>query len=227
MKRFLLAMIVLGSAQALTAQTETESAKSPFQPAETLSVTDIVSANPCRPNGTVVLDALITETGEVQKVEIRRDIACLTQLAIHAVKDWKFSPATYAGKAIASRMPVAVTFTPASYTLPDPLPTLIPQTEAAIQAEFQPAEVTRAAFPPYLADAIVFLSNVVLEVPLSAKGKVQEVKVLRGLSPLTEDAKAVVLRDWQFMPATFNGLPVRSKIILAFVFQYPTHVSWK
>jgi hypothetical protein len=173
-----------------------------------------------------VLDALITEAGEVQKVEIRRDIACLTQVAIHAVSDWKFSPATYAGKAIASRMPVAVTFTPLSYTDPDPLPTLIPQTEAAIQAEFQPAEVTRAAFPPYFAATMVILRDVVLEVPLSAKGKAQEAKVLRGFSPLTENAKAVV-RDWRFMPATFNGHPVPSKIVLAFVFQPLAIVSWR
>ena len=45
MKRLLLAMMVLGSAHALTAQTETSKEKPPFQPAETLSVTDITASN--------------------------------------------------------------------------------------------------------------------------------------------------------------------------------------
>jgi len=226
MRRMLLAMMVLGCAQALTAQTVTLRVKPPFQPAESLSVTDIPVPILCAADGTVVLDALITETGKVQQVEVRRDIACLTQHAVHVVEDWKFSPATFAGKAIASRMPVAVTFHPATFAgnaialgMPLPLPALIPQSEAAIHAELQPAEVTRDAFPKYPYNTVV-AGSVVLEVTLSATGKAQEAKVLRDLPPLTEEAKAVV-GDWRFTPATFNGNPVRSKIVLAFVFRPP------
>ena len=58
MKRLLLALMVLGSAHALTAQTETSRVKPPFQPAETLSVTDIPFPILSVANGTVVLDAL-------------------------------------------------------------------------------------------------------------------------------------------------------------------------
>jgi hypothetical protein len=217
MKRLLLALIVLGSACALSAQTEAPKEKPPFQPAETLSVTDIPLPILCVvADGFVVLDALISETGEVQKVEVRRDFACLTPLAVQAVEEWKFSPATLAGKAIASRMPVAVTFRPPSmYAAPVTLPELKPQTEAAIQAEFQPAEVIHAAFPDYGA-TVVAVGTVVLEVTLSAKGEAKEVKVLRDLPLLTEEAKAVV-GEWRFMPAAFNGNPVQSKIVLAFV----------
>jgi outer membrane biosynthesis protein TonB len=56
-----------------------------------------------------------------------------------------------------------------------------------------------------------------LEVTLSAKGEAEEVRVLRALTPLTVEAEAV-LGKWQFMPATFNGHPVRPKVVLAFVF---------
>jgi hypothetical protein len=218
MKRLLLAMMVLGSAHALTAQTVTPEVKPRFQPAETLSVTDITLPIPCAEIGTVVLDALITESGEVQKVEVRRDSPCLTQIAVHAAEDWKFSPATLAGKAIASRMPVAVTFRPSSrLAAAVPLPPLIPQSEEAIQAEFQPAVVIRATFPNY-PDETVAIGTVVLEATLSAAGKGGEIKVLRDIPLLTEEAKAAV-GDWRFMPATFNGNPVRSKIVLAFVFQ--------
>jgi hypothetical protein len=216
MRRLLFAVLVLGSAHPLFAQTETVREESPFQPAETLSVTDIPALNFCVAIGTVVMDALITETGEVQKVEVRRDIACLTQLAVHAVEGWKFSPATLAGKAIASRMPVAVTFRPPSpFADPVPLPALTSQTEAAIQAEFQPAEVIHAEFPKYTATTFA-AGAVVLEVTLSEKGGAGEAKVVRDLPPFTEEAKAIV-GQWRFMAATFNGRPVQSKIVLAFV----------
>jgi len=226
MRRMLLAIMVLGSAQALTAQTVTSRVKPPVQPAETLSVTDIPVPFSCAADGTVVLDAVITETGEVQEVEVRRDLACLTQLAVQAVEDWKFSPATLAGKAIASRMPVAVSFHPAPLAgttitsgMPLALPALIPQTEAAIQADLQPAEVTRAAFPKYPYDTFV-AGSVTLEVSLDEKGEAEKVRVLRDLPPLTEETTAVV-GDWRFMPATFNGRPIQSKIVLAFVFRPP------
>jgi outer membrane biosynthesis protein TonB len=97
-----------------------------------------------------------------------------------------------------------------------PLPTLVPQSEAAIQASFQPAEVLRVAFPKYPSTTVA-IGTVVLEITLSETGKAGEVKVLRDIPPLTEEAKAAV-GDWQFMAATLNGDPVRSKIVLAFVF---------
>ncbi|MGD0222745.1 MAG: energy transducer TonB [Terriglobia bacterium] len=215
MWRLLLVIAVLANTLALAAQTEAESDKSPFHPAETASVTDITV--PVAGNGTVVLDALITDKGEVQKVELRRDIASLTPLVVQAVQDWKFSPATLDGKAVASRMPVAVTFRPPGSAAPVPLPALTPQSDAAIQAEFQPAEVTRAVFPRY-PDTTVVAGAVVLEVTLSEKGEAENVKVLRDLPPLTDEAKAVV-GSFRFMAATFNGKPVGSKIVLAFVSQ--------
>ena len=217
MKILLLAMMVLGSVHALSAQTEAPKEKPPFQSAETLSVTDIPLPIFCAMDGTVVLNALLSETGEVQKVEVRRDLACFTQTAVHAVDEWKFSPATLAGKAIVSRIPVAVTFDPPiPYADHVPLPTLIPQSAGAIQAEFQPAEVIHAEFPKYATGTIFAAGAVVLEVTLSEKGEAGEVKVLRDLPPYTEGAKAVV-GQWRFMAATFNGRPVQSKMVLAFV----------
>ena len=217
MLRMLLAILVFGTAYALPAQTGTLGVAPLFQPVEARSVTDIPSKNPCAVPGTVVLNALITETGKVQDVEVRRDIACFTQVAVQAVEDWRFAPATFGGKVIVSRMPVAVTFESQTWAPnPFPLPKLVPQTAAAIQAAFQPAEVTRAAFPPFHPGYTLTEGTVVLEVALSAKGDAEEIKVLRDLPPFTANAKAV-LEDWRFMPATFNGHPVRSKILLAFV----------
>ncbi|MDR3674399.1 MAG: energy transducer TonB [Acidobacteriota bacterium] len=216
-KRLLLVMIVLGSAGALTAQTSTLRAKSPFQPAEARLVTGILYSNTCVGAGTVVMDALITETGEVKQVEVRRDVGCFTQFAVQNVKTWKFAPATFAGKAVASRVPVAVTFDPL-FPSGDPivLSPLIPQSAAAIQAQFQPAEVTRVLLPHAHPGYSFAEGTVVLEVTLSEKGEAEEIKVLRDIPPFTEGARAAV-GDWRFLPATFNGRPVQSTIVLAFV----------
>ena len=114
-------------------------------------------------------------------------------------------------------MPIAVTFESQTWAPnPFPFPKLVPQTAAAVQAEFQPAEVTRAGFPRFHPGYTLAEGTVVLEVTLSAKGEAEEIKVLRDLPPFTENAKAVVA-DWRFMPATFNGRPIQSKILLAFV----------
>ena len=72
MRRMLLAMMVLGSAPALSARTATLRIKLPFQPTRTPCVTNITVPILSEASGTVVLDAVISETGNVQRVEVRR-----------------------------------------------------------------------------------------------------------------------------------------------------------
>jgi outer membrane biosynthesis protein TonB len=208
--------MVIAYTLALTGQTIPETEKPLFQPAQIISVTDIAMPADCTADGAVVLNALITEDGKPREVEVRRDIPCLTKLALDAVKEWKFSPAMVNGRSVNSRIAVAVTFCPAG-SMADPLSvgSLKPQSDAAIQAEFQPAEVLRGKFPIYPMDAAAF-GAVVLEVSLNMKGDAGEVRVLQDLPPFTSHAKDVV-GDWRFMAATDNGNPIPSKIVLAFV----------
>jgi len=218
MKRLLFVLIVFACTQTLTAQTPAETDKPVFQSAQINSIGDIAVPSTSNASGTVVLDALVTDEGKPQSVEVRREIPGLTELAVDAVKDWKFSPAKFGDKAVVTRIAVAVTFCP-SGSLADqvPLPALKAQSDAAIQAEFQPAEVLRGKFPINPVDATAF-GAVVLEVNLSAKGEAGDVKVLQDLPPFTSHAQAVV-GDWRFMAATDNGHPIPSKIVLAFVFK--------
>jgi TonB family protein len=221
MKRLLLVMMIFGNALMLVAQTEPAKEEPTFQPPEALSLTDFEFPSISVASGTVVLDAVLSETGKVQRVEVRRSIASLTEPLVRAVKEWEFSPATVAGKAITSRVPVALTVRPPLWSVvPVPLPALKPQTDAAIQAEFQAAEVIRAAFPRYPEANIVNPVTIVLEVTLSPTGKAEAVRVLRDFPPLTNEANAA-LEDWRFLAATFNGRAVESKIVLAFVFRPP------
>lgn len=189
-----------------------------FQPAEAVSVNEVTKPFRSIASGTVVLDVMISEKGEVRNVQVRRDIVSLTEEAVHSVRTWKFEPAKFDDKAVASRITVAVTFNPASALAANvPLPPLIHQDdEARIYSSFQPPEVTCATFPTYPVDAI-WPGTVVIEATINEAGKVQSTKVLRDLPPFT--AKAIrAVEDWRFMPASLNGRPLKSKAILAFVF---------
>jgi TonB family protein len=192
-----------------------------FQSVKAVSVDDITKPDFSIANGTVVLDVLVSEKGKVRDVQVRRDIVSLTEVAVRSVRTWTFEPAKFEGKAVKSRMTVAVTFNPASTLAANvPLPPLLHQgDEARIQSDFQPPEVTFAAFPRYPAGAIG-PGTVILEATINEAGKVQSAKVLRDAPPYTDKAVQVV-GDWRFLPATLNGRPLASKAILAFVFRLP------
>ena len=208
------AWIILATVSSPAAQRKhTEEAA--LKPPEAVTVTDITV--PIAGSGTVVMEAVITEKGKPQKVDVRRDVLPLTPLAVQAVENWKFSPAILAGRIIAAGIPVAVTFRPPGYADAVPLPPLLPQSEAAIQTAFQPAEITRAAFPKY-PDNTVVSGAVILEATLNKDGELEELKVLRDLPPLTDEAR-IAVRDFQFIPAAYNGSSVRSSVVLAFVSQ--------
>jgi TonB family protein len=221
MRRQLAATVafVLLNAQPLSLRAQDVEEEAHFQPAEAISVSDIANQWLSMANGTVVLDLLITERGEVKSVQVRRDIAPLTKAAVRSVKEWTFAPAKFDGKAVTSRMTVAVTFNPASVLAANvPLPPLIHQDdEARAESSFHPPEVTLATFPTYPADAS-WPGTVVIEATINEAGKVQGTKVLRDVPPFT--AKAIqAVGDWRFMPATLDGRPLRAKTILAFAFR--------
>jgi TonB family protein len=60
--------------------------------------------------GQVELEALVSETGTVEKVNIVSGNPILTRPAADALKRWKFSPATADGKPVKALAPVLFTF---------------------------------------------------------------------------------------------------------------------
>jgi outer membrane biosynthesis protein TonB len=207
-------LVVCGST--LAAQTPDAIDQPVFHPAQVSAVIDIAVPSNGGASGSVVLNALITEDGKPQAVEVRREIPGLTELAVDAVKEWKFAAARIGDKSVASRIAVAVTFCPFG-SLGDPVTVGArkPQSDVAIQAKFQPAEVLHGKFPINPVDATAF-GTVVLQVSLTANGEADDVKVVQDLPPYTAHALDVV-RAWRFMVATENGKPIASKIVLAFV----------
>ena len=60
--------------------------------------------------GAVELEAVVSEAGVVEKVNIVSGNPVLTKPAVDAVKRWKFAPFTAEGKAVKALVPVALTF---------------------------------------------------------------------------------------------------------------------
>jgi protein TonB len=64
-----------------------------------------------RSEGTVVLEAVIDETGTVRDVTVLRSVPLLDRAAIEAVKQWRYSPTRLNNVPVAIIMTVSVTFT--------------------------------------------------------------------------------------------------------------------
>jgi TonB family protein len=227
MGRLFTAAITFGwlSAQPILLGAHQVGDQSHFQPAETLSVSDVTIPIRSVASGTVVLNVTISKKGEVGDVRVRHDIASETDVAVRSARQWKFKPAKLNGKAVASRMTVAVTFNPAPPVAGDiPLPPLIPQeNETRLQPSFQPPGVIHATFPTYPVRALN-PGTVILQARLNEAGEVQSTMVLRDAPPFTATATRAI-EDWRFVPATLNGRPVESNIVLVFCFRQPVRVS--
>ena len=68
-------------------------------------------ARSARVEGTVILEAVIAESGAVQDVRVLRSVPLLDAAAIDAVRQWRFTPTMLNGEVIPVVMTVTVTFT--------------------------------------------------------------------------------------------------------------------
>ena len=69
-----------------------------------------VSAKQLKVQGTVELEATVTESGAVESVSIVNGNPILTRAASDAVKKWKFTPFTADGKATKAVAPIQFSF---------------------------------------------------------------------------------------------------------------------
>lgn len=84
---------------------------------------------------------------------------------------------------------------------------------------FDPAQVVASADAVYPIHSIAF-GTVVLQVTVNTAGDAEDVRVVRGIPSLTEEALRSI-KKWKFTPAKLDGRPVRSTVQVAFVFSRP------
>jgi|SRR3989304_5276536 len=87
------------------------------------------------------------------------------------------------------------------------------------EPQFEPAGVAVAADVDYPIKSIAE-GTVVLQVTVKTAGEAEEVKVLRGVPSLTEEALRSI-KKWKFTAAKLDGKPIRSTVPVVFVFTRP------
>jgi outer membrane biosynthesis protein TonB len=171
--------------------------------------------------GIVTLMANLDKSGNVQNLDVLRDLPSVTSVASAAVKSWRFAPASLDGRAVPSVLPISVVFNPfnpggvgySSQTI-----SISPATPGAT-AEYIPPQITAASFATYPVNS-VSTGAVVLDVVVESSGKVAKVRVVRDVQSLTPQATKAV-KTWTFSAATFQGAAISSHMVIAFVFPSP------
>ena len=86
---------------------------------------------------------------------------------------------------------------------------------------FQPPEVISAVEADYPVRSIAW-GTVILQVTIDPSGEIEQVKVIKDVKSLTPQAEKAV-KKWKFKPATLDGKPVGSTIVVAFTFNPPVY----
>jgi hypothetical protein len=196
------------------------SAGSHFVPPDITAASDVPYPIDNVASGLVSIAVNLTARGQVQNVQVVRDIPGLTAVVSNAVNTWTFSPGKLDGNAVPSTINVEVLFNPgtvqnqnlqlppgALVTPPIPPGYMPPQMSQVLYAVYPPNSVTTGA--------------VVLDVLINKYSEVKKVTPIRLVPSLTEPAIAAV-KTWTVNPATLNEKKLDANLVVAFVFRSPT-----
>jgi len=214
-----LLLTMLVAAWALTSE-----AKEPahFVPASVSTAGDIPYPASGLDAGVVTLSVDLDKTGRVIAVTILRDISSVSGPAAAAVRSWTYTPATRDGKPVPSTLTINIVYDPGflgADNIPLPPPSQV-QPISTKDPAFFPPQLNTATFAPYPAKAKA-QGAVVLNVTLDTNGNAAQVATLRDVPPLTASATGA-LKNWNFSAATYEGNPIQSHMVVAFVFRSPS-----
>jgi TonB family protein len=199
---------------------------SKFVPAKVTSASDITFPVNSTATGIVTLAVNLDASGNQQNVDVLRDVPSLTSVALAATKTWVFAPATLDGQAVPSVVATNIVFNPfnpagvGSQGLSIPLSPV----GAGANSAYTSPQILAASFATFPVNS-VSQGSAVLEVSIGSSGSVTKVHAVSGAKPFKTQALAAV-KNWKFSPATFQGNPVSSEIVIAFVFPSPGRGSF-
>jgi TonB family protein len=173
-------------------------------------------------DGLFVLDVGISEAGEIQQIEALRNPGSMVEAAKKSLRSWKFHPAYENGKPTPSRLTVAFLQPPTIYIGVRPVPPkdfrpVIPPDQSG--SELVPVGILAFDYSDYPVNSVAW-GSVVLQVTVSSAGDVKDVTLLHGMAGFNDFALQA-LKRWRFRAATFQGNPVTSATVVAFIFQTP------
>lgn len=211
--------IMLGVVCALTSQ-----AKKPehFVPPSVSKAGNIPYPANSLDAGVVTLSVHLEKTGQVLGVTILRDISSVSGPAEAAVRSWTYIPATLDGKPVPSTLTINIEYDPGflgADNIPLPPPSQV-QPISKDEPPFLPPVLNTATFASYPAKAKA-QGAVIFNVMLDTNGNAAQVATLRDVPPLTASATAA-LKNWNFSAGTYEGNPIQSHMVVAFVFRSPS-----
>jgi TonB family protein len=213
------AMIVLASL--LVAPLQSRPPKTPqYVPADISTASDIAYPVNTLAAGAVSLLLTLDSSAHIQNVMVLRDFQPLTSSVQSAVQNWTFTPASLNGQPVSSNLSVSVIFNifnPAGGAAYQSLVLAPPQTPVPDASQYIPPQITMASFATYPGNS-VSKGTVVLDVTVGKGGQAKKIRVVQGVQTLTQQAVSAV-KTWSFNPATIQGQPIASQIVIAFVFQ--------
>jgi len=193
-----------------------------FSPPAALSLVPAAYPSQSLFGGEVVLDALVDSSGRLADIKVVRGESPFLDKTLVAVRTWTFLPARNDGQVVETRIGIAFQF-PQPYVPPRTSTTHNYEDESADSPEKNSAE--RGALPvvtvePEYPSGTDVHGGVILSADISEQGRLDSVKVLRGLDPLTPAAIAA-LRQWHFAPGKRSGANANSPVIVVFTFTRP------
>lgn len=203
-----LAVVLLG-AQADYAPATLVGASAPAQPPDAVG------------GGEVLAELTVGADGAVTEVSLIRSTPPFTELVLGAARDWTFSPAEAPdddGRLVqieSKVLAVALFLPPTLYG--GPARGEVPE-EVGVASPEVPY-ISAIGRPAYPAGAL-FEGVVVLSLDLDAEGHVVGTGVVQSAGVFDEYALQAVL-DWQFRPATRNGLPAPATVVAIIGFRQP------
>ena len=162
-------------------------------------------ARQARIQGVVVLNAVISKTGDVEDVQLVSGHPMLAPAAIEAVKQWKYRPYLLNGEPVEVETQIQVNFTLSDYQPPRSAEGLLQISES----EMRSLRITTVdpSYPPLALEAHV-QGTVILNLDINAAGEVDTVAPFSG-HPTLVQAAIVAVRQWKYRPYFLNGEPVR------------------
>jgi hypothetical protein len=190
-----------------------------FVPPDITKASDIPYPVEVVASGLVTLSMNLTTDGQAPTVQVLRDIPGLTSLASTIVTAWRFTPGTLDGNPAPSTMNIQIVFNANNVQGQSLQVPPVAITPPPFPAGYLPAEVAGASYATYPANSVA-QGAVVLDVTVDEHGEIKKVGVIRDVPSLTPQAIAAV-KSWTINAATFNGKPITSKLVVAFVFSWP------
>jgi TonB family protein len=182
-------------------------------------------ARQARIQGTVILQAIISKTGDVENISLISGHPMLAPAAVEAVKQWKYKPYLLNGEPVEVETQVQVNFVLSDKPLQGGTAQSVGNTspdtaESASQNTTPPQRIRVSAgviqgllikrvmpeYPPEAKEQQI-QGVVILQVTIDKEGSVADAKLISG-HPMLVQAAIDAVKQWKYRPYLLNGEPL-------------------